>query len=262
VCPATNPTVHPAILQIIFGACARLCRRGFLEVLSASAFFRNPRRLIPRSRNRHSSSGFSANCRNCRQEAFALATDSPIYAALLTLYCAHCLVSLFAKLTLMRFGAPFGVLFFQKSRSQSLATHARLPFLSASCSRLPRHDRKRWVATSGLSSLHGSCSWARGFYTANPSHTPVGFILSKGLPRFARVASPSPNCSKDRERVPLMRFARGNCMQSPRRRFRVLRANEVAFPLSRGAALHKVFRLFTRAAKTHLILAVFRHRSV
>jgi hypothetical protein len=105
----------------------------------------------------------------------------------------------------MRFGAPFGVLFFQKSRSQSLATHARLPFLSASCSRLPRHDRKRWVATSGLSSLHGSCSWARGFYTANPPHTPVGFILSKGLPRFARVASPSPNCSKDRERVPLMR---------------------------------------------------------
>jgi hypothetical protein len=262
VCPATDPTVRPAILQIIFGAYTRLGRCGFLGVLSVSAFFRNTRRLIPRSRNRRSSSGFSANCRNCRQEAFALATDNPIYAALLTLYCAHCLVSLFARLTLMRFGAPFGVLFFQKSRSQSLATHARLPFLSASCSRLLRYER------NAGSQLPGFCPFMEA--VAGPADfTPQTRLILPWASSFPRVSLVSrewlrhlPLARKTASAFLSCAVARGNCKPSPRRRFRVLRANRVAFPLSRGAALHKVFRLFTRAAKTHLILAVFRHRSV
>lgn len=77
VCPATDPTVRQRFLQIIFGTCARLCRRGFLGVLSTSAFFRNTRCLVPRSRNRHSSSGFSVNCRSCRQETFATTVIQP-----------------------------------------------------------------------------------------------------------------------------------------------------------------------------------------
>jgi len=162
----------------------------------------------------------------------------------------------------MRFGVPFGVLFFQKDRSQFLATHARLMFFSASCSRLLRHDRKRWVATSGLSSLHGSCSWTRGFYAANPPHTPVGFILSKGLPRFMRVASPSSNFSKDRERVPLMHLSmatasnRHECTSEYYARTDWLSRFRGMPPFIRFIAFSNL------AAKTSLILAAFRYRSV
>lgn len=67
----------PRFLQIIFGTYAKLCRRGFLEVLSTSALFRNMRRFVPRSRNRHSSSGFFVNCRSCRQKAFASTAIQP-----------------------------------------------------------------------------------------------------------------------------------------------------------------------------------------
>jgi len=70
VCPAVDPTATSHYLQMIFGIYARLSHCGFLEVLPSSAFFRNTRRFVPRSRNRHSSSGFSINCGSCRQEAF------------------------------------------------------------------------------------------------------------------------------------------------------------------------------------------------
>jgi hypothetical protein len=162
----------------------------------------------------------------------------------------------------MRFGLPFGALFFAESRPRFRAVRARLLFRPTFRLRLLRRDLKRWGATSGCLSPCQSCGMARGFYSANPAHAPVSFFLFKGFPRLARTVPPFPQpFSRDRGRLPLMRLSATTVRNRSRRASECDARTDWLFRFRGAPPFIRFFAYSCQATEASRVLAAFGHRN-